>query len=164
MTAPDGSVIGRTTGLRVVTQTPLDRYLSRGHITADQWFGGDSLRADFERSEFDTTAQSRYDGMPGGGLSDPGLVTVAACWARRAYIAAIRSLPVRLSPVIVHVCCLRGYAADWAVQKRIPKPDGMALLRLGLDMLADHYGKRQGRPEAAADRDAGAKGVMTKKS
>jgi len=141
VTADDGSVIGQTTGMRVISQTPLDRYLIRDNITQTQWLGGDRLRADFERSSFENTAQSRYDTMPSGGGWDPGAVTVAICAARRSYLTAIQALPVRLSPVIVHVCCLRGYAADWARAKHLPKNDGMALLRLGLDILADHYGK-----------------------
>ena len=139
-----GREVTRTIGLRVATQTPIDRYLSQGHISTEQWWGGDELRADFERSSFEILAKSRWDNQPKGGRSDFASVSVAACAARRAYGKALESVPSRLAPVLVHVCCLRGYAADWAIAKGLPRGDGMALLRLGLDLLADHYRKSKG--------------------
>ena len=142
----EGQPREKTVGLRVAAQTPIDRYLSQGHISPAQWWGGDQLRADFERGSFEVMARSRWDSQPTGGLADFGSVTLAACAARRAYVKAIDALPGRLSPIIVHVCCLRGYAADWALAKGLPRGDGMALLRLGLDLLADHYQKTAGAP------------------
>jgi hypothetical protein len=139
-----GRELYRTIGLRVHTQTPIDRYLSQGHVSAEQWWGGDQLRSDFERGSFELMARSRWDAQPTGGLSDFGSVSLAACAARRDYVKAIEALPGRLSPIIVHVCCLRGYAADWAISKGLPRGDGMALLRLGLDLLADHYRRIRG--------------------
>ncbi len=142
----DGRQRSKTVGLRVAAQTPIDRYLSQGHISPAQWWGGDQLRADFERGSFEVLARSRWDSQPTGGLADFGAVSLAACAARREYVKAIEALPGRLSPIIVHVCCLRGYAADWAIAKGLPRGDGMALLRLGLDLLADHYQRAKGAP------------------
>ena len=139
-----GREIARTVGVRVAAQTPIDRYLSQGHISPDQWWGGDEIRSAFERSSFEIIAKSRWDAQPTGGLNDFASVSLAACAARRDYRQAIESLPPRLAPIIVHVCCLRGYAADWAISKGLPRGDGMALLRLGLDLLADHYGRVKG--------------------
>ncbi len=148
----DGRELKRSVGLRVATQTPLDRYLSQGHVSPEQWWGGDLLRADFERGSFEIIARSRWDSQPSGGSSDFASVSLAACAARRDYVKAIDALPGRLSPVIIHVCCLRGYAADWAIAKALPRGDGMALLRLGLDLLADHYEKAKGlRPDGRAN-------------
>lgn len=144
----DGQGVARNKviGLRVATQTPIDRYLGQGHISPAQWWGGDLLRGDFERGSFEVMARSRWDSQPTGGLADFGSVSLAACAARRAYVKAIDALPGRLSPIVVHVCCLRGYAADWALAKGLPRGDGMALLRLGLDLLADHYQRAKGTP------------------
>lgn len=151
---PGGGKPVKTVGLRVAAQTPIDRYLSQGHISPAQWWGGDQLRADFERGSFEVMARSRWDSQPTGGLADFGSVSLAACAARRAYVKAIDALPGRLSPIVVHVCCLRGYAADWATAKGLPRGDGMALLRLGLDLLADHYQRTKGTPvpDSAASR------------
>jgi len=151
-TNADGRERTRTIGLRVAAQTPIDRYLGQGHISPAQWWGGDQLRADFERGSFEVMARSRWDSQPTGGLADFGSVSLAACAARRDYVKAIDALPGRLSPIIVHVCCLRGYAADWAIGKGLPRGDGMALLRLGLDLLADHYQKTKGAqvPDSAS--------------
>ena len=140
----------KTVGLRVAAQTPIDRYLSQGHISPAQGWGGDQLRADFERGSFETMARSRWDSQPTGGFTDFASVSLSTCAARRAYVKAIDALPGRLSPIVVHVCCLRGYAADWAISKDLPRGDGMALLRLGLDLLADHYQQTTGAPVPAA--------------
>jgi hypothetical protein len=130
----------RTVGLRVVSQTPLDRYHQQGHIDESQWAAGDRLRRDFEMGAFEMLARPRWDGMPGGGLKDPAAIPLAACAARKAYVQALARLPRRVTQAVVHVCCHRGYAADWARARDLPKTDGMALLRLGLDLLASHYG------------------------
>jgi hypothetical protein len=142
---PCGRETARTIGVRVAAQTPIDRYLAQGHISPDQWWGGDEIRAAFERSSFEIMAKSRWDAQPTGGLADFTSVSLAACAARRDYRRAIEALPQRLAPIIVHVCCLRGYAADWAISKGLPRGDGMALLRLGLDLLADHFGRVKGQ-------------------
>jgi hypothetical protein len=42
---PSGREIARTVGVRVAAQTPIDRYLSQGHISPDQWWGGDEIRS-----------------------------------------------------------------------------------------------------------------------
>ena len=146
----EGRERDKTVGLRVAAQTPIDRYLSQGHISAAQWWGGDQLRVDFERGSFEIMARSRWDSQPTGGFSDFASVSLSACAARRAYVKAIDALPGRLSPIIVHVCCLRGYAADWALSQELPRGDGMALLRLGLDLLADHYQRTTGAPVPAS--------------
>ncbi|MDX2103921.1 MAG: DUF6456 domain-containing protein [Alphaproteobacteria bacterium] len=132
-------------GWRVVTQTPLDRYRTMGYVDERQWQGGDRLRATFEASCFERLAQTAPDRVGGGGPVDPADIPVRAIAARRSYLAALQALPNRVAAVVVHVACHRGSASDWALARKLPKQDGMALLRLGLDILYDHYTARNRR-------------------
>ena len=58
---------------------------------------------------------------------------------RVAYTRAVREVGRQLNEVVIHVCLTDGSAADWAAGKLLPRSDGIARLRAGLDALADHY-------------------------
>ncbi len=131
----------RTSGLSVITQTPLDRYRVMSYVGETQWQAGDRLRSCFEQCCFEHVARVMYDraGTAGGNSNDPADIPLRAISARRAYLQALQALPNKVAAVVVHVSCHRGSASDWAANRGLPRADGMALLRLGLDILYDHY-------------------------
>lgn len=121
-------------------ELPLDRYRRQGLISTDQWQAGLKLREDFAAGEFERLSRANYSGMPDSPeQDDPTDISVQACLARKRYVGAMRAASPRLSPVLVHVCCLGEGAESWAVLKRLPAPEALSLLRKGLTQLADHY-------------------------
>jgi hypothetical protein len=110
-------------------------------LTPDQQAAAESLAEVFAAAEFETWAR----GGPGGGLGgdagagDPLNPSPEALIARAAYRAAMRAVPLLLSPLIVHVCCLGLPLADWADQKRLAKGQAEAALRHALSHLARHF-------------------------
>jgi hypothetical protein len=131
----DAPMIGRN-------ELPLDRYRRQRLITTDHWQAGLRLREDFGGGEFERLARCHYDGLPTPPEGDDqGDISIQSCLARKRYVAGMRALSPRLSPVIVHVCCLGQPVEEWAVLKRVSLSDGLALLRKGLSQLAQHYSR-----------------------
>ncbi|MFD2261720.1 DUF6456 domain-containing protein [Lacibacterium aquatile] len=123
-------------------ELPLDRYRRQRLISTDYWQAGLKLREDFGGGEFERLARCNYDGLPIPPQGDEDAdLSVQSCLARKRYVAAMRSLSPRLSPVIVHVCCLGLPVEEWAVLKRVAEPDAVMLLRRGLAQLVEHYGR-----------------------
>lgn len=122
-------------------ELPLDRYRRQGLISSDHWQAGLRLREDFAGGEFERLSRCTYDGIPDapGDAGDGTDLSMQSCRSRKRYVAAMRAVSPRLSPVVVHVCCLGEPAEHWAVLKRLPAPDAFSFLRKGLTQLADHY-------------------------
>ena len=114
-------------------------------LTPDQQAAAEHLAEVFAAAEFETWARGGPGGGPGGGLGgdagagDPLNPSPEALIARAAYRAAMRAVPLLLSPLIVHVCCLGLPLADWADQKRLAKGQAEAALRHALTHLARHF-------------------------
>jgi DNA-directed RNA polymerase specialized sigma24 family protein len=124
------------------SELPLDRYRRQRLIGTDHWQAGLRLREDFGGGEFERLARCHYDGLPSAPQGDDeGDISVQSCLARKRYVAAMRALSPRLSPVIVHVCCLGQPVEEWAVLKRVSLSDGLSLLRKGLSQLVQHYSR-----------------------
>jgi hypothetical protein len=106
-------------------------------LTPDQQAAAEHLAEVFAAAEFESWAR----GGPGGdtGAADPLHPSPEALIARAAYRAAMRAVPVLLSPLIVHVCCLGLPLADWAEQKRLAKGQAEAALRQALTHLVRHF-------------------------
>ncbi|HET8728565.1 MAG TPA: DUF6456 domain-containing protein [Alphaproteobacteria bacterium] len=122
---------------RVMTQTMLDRYLVRGQIARRQHDAGYRLYRLWRASGAEPTITGGY-GLRAPGSRDRDDDDRAI---RRVQLQeTLRAIGKQLCPVVIHVCLTDGSAADWARQKNLPKPDGIARLRAGLDALADWWG------------------------
>lgn len=132
--------------LRRVDPSPLDRYCSRKQLADDEgendrlWRAGDRLRTDFLASGIPQRITADLGAVGGcGGHPDMAPRQVAAWQSLKRAMAAVGPT---LSPVLQHVCCYEGSAADWAVRRRWHHSHGLASLKLGLEALARHYGLR----------------------
>lgn len=153
---------GRVTGAQdfLVNRAPapLDRYRSRNQLDSDEatnaalWLAGDRLRTDWYNSGLEPRTVANLQGS-GGGSDDPRSCVPAserAAMARQRFRDALRSVGIRLSPVLVAVVCSEKTVSDWAHSaghrgKTECQIVGMTTLKLALGSLADHYGLTQGR-------------------
>jgi hypothetical protein len=70
--------------------------------------------------------------------------------ARHRFEKAMQAVGLRLSPLLMHVAVLDQPLADWH-RPGVRNGDGAALLRLGLDVLADHYRLPEGDGRVGED-------------
>ncbi|MFY8106783.1 MAG: DUF6456 domain-containing protein [Elstera sp.] len=118
--------------------TPLPLALPRS-LSDDQQAAAEQLAEIFAEAEFEVWAR----GGPSGESTpaDPLAPSPSALIARSAYRDAMRAVPVLLSPLVVHVCCLGLPLALWAAQKRLSPLQAEAGLRMALTHLASHFSK-----------------------
>lgn len=141
---------GATPHIRVRTQTMLDRYWQRRQIDARQYHAGRRLYRQWRGAGGEprliASYRPRVSGRPE--ISD------READIRVAFTRAVRAVGRQLNEVVIHVCLTDGPASDWAVGKLLPKTDGIARLRAGLDALADHY-RMPGGDRGAEDGEGG---------
>lgn len=106
-------------------QCMLDRYWQRRHLDARQYHAGRRFYRQWKAAGGNPRVPRDVDS--GDEISIK---------FRQAALAMGR----QLDAVVIHVCLTDAPAADWAADKMLPKSDGIARLRAGLDALADHYG------------------------
>ncbi len=106
-------------------------------LSDDQHAAAEQLAEIFAEAEFEVWAR----GGPSGerAPADPLEPSPAALIARSAYRGAMRAVPVLLSPLVVHVCCLGLPLALWAAEKRMPLLQAEAGLRIALNHLVRHF-------------------------
>lgn len=90
----------------------------------------------FAASAFETWV---HGGPSPEGACDPLNPTPEALLARSHYRAAMRAVPVLLSPLVVHVCCLGLPLGQWAAEKNLPRADAERALRRALTHLLNHF-------------------------
>lgn len=119
---------------RVMTQTMRDRYWRRGLITERQHVAAERLWSDWYASGRAPTIVASYtERMDRGDGADDGRL-LASDRCRQA----IQAVGIYLSPILVHVVCTDGAIEAWSVN-RMKQVEAMALLRVALSTLADHY-------------------------
>ncbi len=106
-------------------------------LSDDQHAAAEQLAEIFAEAEFEVWAR----GGPSGerAPADPLEPSATALIARTAYRSAMRAVPVLLSPLVVHVCCLGLPLALWAAEKRLPILQAEAGLRSALNHLVRHF-------------------------
>lgn len=105
-------------------------------LAPDLHAAAERLAEIFAAAAFETWAT----GGPGSPIpSDPLDPTPDALLARHAYRAAMRAVPLSVSPLIVHVCCLGLPLGQWAAERHIPRAAAERALRQGLTHLLNHF-------------------------
>lgn len=146
--------------VRVLTQTPLDRYYHEGLITPEQWHAGNRLWRDHYTAGQEpklVPTLIRVDRQYQGDTT-PALVLDA----REAKTRAIRALGM-LWGVAQWVVIEQGTASRWATHRELCSArnagaTGLAVLRMALDGLIEFYNARDGvnlPPNSKRDRGAG---------
>lgn len=123
-----------------VRQSPLARYRDRGVITTEQYMAGDRFSRDYELAS-DVIGPSPVRAVAwdsaGGGSKD---ITERQAGQYEQYRRAVQALGQHLGLVVEAVCCYGQTCEEWATQHRLSRSDATAWLRLGLEILAGHYG------------------------
>lgn len=114
----------------------MDRYRLRDQITERQFDAGERLLAWWRAAGGGRLSISNY------GVRIPGGCEISEHQAslRCDLNAALSVIGPRLSSVVIHVCLCDEAAGDWGERHRGKPGDGIAILRLALDSLADHWG------------------------
>lgn len=120
--------------LRARDECALDRWLGAGAISAGEHAAGLKLRADYHQGRVSLAAQRVYDGVrapsPGASWQSPAERRSAeAEIAYQRWRSAIRAVGLKLSPLLIGVCCEDG-ALAWPRRGE---------LRHALQQLEQHY-------------------------
>jgi len=124
---------------RVRSQSMLDRYLLRGQISRRQYDAGERLHRAWRASGAAPMVVANYGPRIKGGNE----MTERQAVQRADVTAALVALGTRLASVLIHVCLCDEAAGDWGGHHRGRATDGIPILRLALDSLADHWGMAQ---------------------
>jgi len=119
---------------RVMTQSALDRYLAREQISQRQFDAGLKLYRLWRASGGCQRVIAAYGPRVQGTreLSDRQA-------ALRQDVTQVLRRMGPLAGMLVHVCLCDQAARDWARARGDPAQAGIAVLRLALDALADHW-------------------------
>ncbi len=125
--------------LRVATQTMLDRYVVRGHISEQQYQAGLRLYATWRKTGRALRMTSSYERtIPSTGEMSP---QQRDAWTE--VNEAMRAVGKQLSAVLVHVVFCDEPARTWATANGGDAKGGILVLRMALNALADHYRLRR---------------------
>lgn len=125
---------------------PLDRYLSRGELVGRHAAAATRLRDLWHRCHFEAGLTMRWGERVGGSSApDSEKMTETTAAARQRFAKALRAVGVRLSSVLSRVICEGVSARDWATETGRHPSSGIEMLRLALDLVADHWGFSENR-------------------
>ena len=121
---------------RVGARTMMDRYHLRGQVSARQFDACARIVAWWR------AAGSRRISVSDSGVRIPRGSDIGKHQAMRRndLNEAFNAIGPRLALVVVHVCLCDEAASDWGEHHRGRETNGLAILRLALDSLADHWG------------------------
>lgn len=125
---------------RVETQSTLDRYKRRKHLTDDQLAAAYKWHALAVRSKRFPKATMSWSGPVNGSGDDLQDGQVSAGIQRDAGITYLSNLDTDLVSIVDHVCVYDFAAESWAIRRKLHPMKGIKLLRLALDRLCKHYG------------------------
>lgn len=116
--------------------SPIVRYLRKRYITDAQARAANSYLDDWHASRNTKVSQYDQDRVDGSGSAGSILDIVSRSQAYR-YARAVTG---PLAPLMDAICVMGMSAEYCALQLRIDRKAVMAMLRAGLDALAEHYG------------------------
>lgn len=137
-----GKVVGQARAHRV--QNRLEIMFKRKQILQDECRAGLRFAKDVEGCDVSMRSCMDMDSRGGGG----GVPSLNMAMVVGGEVAAAASMRVRDAlgamglyswPMVVWVAVQGRPASEWAVAKGLPARDGIAVLRVGLKSLVDHY-------------------------
>jgi hypothetical protein len=142
-------------GIRMYrTQPPIERYASRGQITERQALAAADLRTDYEFGIIGLRDGSMYERA---GAAGPASMSDAQLDAATRYREAQQAIGRRIAEVVIpivvgneaggdvsaeglaQIITQRRRESDKSSERGIDRKQIMGILKVGLDMLADHY-------------------------
>lgn len=119
---------------RVTTQTVLDRYRARNEISQRQFDAGAKLYAIWRAGGAAQRVTALYEVR----IKARREISDRQAEMRHRITQVLRHMGP-LAGVLVHVCLCDAAARDWATARGDAPQAGLAVLRLALDGLADHW-------------------------
>jgi len=119
---------------RVMTQSMLDRYFARKQISQRQFDAGRKLYGTWRAAGGEQRVTAFY-AVRVQGQSE---ISDREAELRHRVTQVLRDMGT-LSGILVHVCLCDSAARDWAAARGDAPQAGLAILRLALDGLADHW-------------------------
>lgn len=134
-----------------VSESPLswmrNRKDARGEplLTTEQYEAGERLRRDFEQAQLKPHVTTNWDfdmagGRTAGHAAGEATPSEAAIAAKRRLFGALDAVGPELACLLDEVCCQLNGLCDAEHKLGLPKRSGKAVLRIGLNALARHYG------------------------
>jgi hypothetical protein len=114
----------------------MDRYLLRRQISVRQFDAGERLHEFWRRAGAAPLTVSNY----GLRIVATGDMTEHQAALRADLKEVFHCVGPRLSSLLIHVCICDEPAGEWGERHRGKCADGIALLRLALDSVADFWG------------------------
>ena len=121
---------------RIHNQTMMDRYLQRGQVSRRQFDAAERLHSLWRAAGSAQGVVATY----GIRIKGRGDLSERQGVLRAEVTRTLSRLGSRLASVLVHVCLCDEAAGEWGERHRGKATDGIAVLRLALDTLADHWG------------------------
>ena len=154
-----------TPGRQTINAAPLDRFYARGLLSKDRYENerlynaGNHFRFDWYLAGLNGYKGPSFDGGgPGAGFNPSGpspFFADSAVDARKRYGLACNALSQTLRMTLESILCKEDNpedavlgTSDWN-GKRSRQTSGIDRLRIGLEILADHYERRRGTSRVA---------------
>lgn len=129
-----------------LTADPLDRYIARSELIGRHALAATRLRDLWQQCHFEAGLTMRWgERVSGSRRPESEQMAETTVAARARFAKAIQSVGIRLSPVLSGVVCNGTSARDWAVETGRHPASGIEMLRLALDLVADHWGFAENR-------------------
>jgi len=130
------------------TRAPLERLMRRKTesgkpvLTEAEIEAGYRLARDYERSSLSVCVTQNYDRVGGGSgaARGPEDASLSAIDARRRYLDALDVLGPGLDRIVSGICCRQKDMMHIERDEGYARGSGLAVLKLGLQRLAVHYG------------------------
>lgn len=133
---PVDNLAGGARRLRIVQQPAMERYYQRKEITRRQHLAAERLHGIWEAAMSGRASAARWNAKVDGGRLVPAIEPGQYSLDLHA---ALLGVGRHLSPVLVGVCLHGMTAGDYGKRFRDRERDGIAVLRLALDVLANHW-------------------------
>lgn len=132
----DETMVAGTRHVRLLNTRMLDRYHARREVTERQFAAGDRLYRTWFASGSSQVVVGAYTSIRVDGMGHD--MSQRQADLRTAVNDALRAIPFRLVGIVVSVVFLDEPAGAWGKHQGNTR-DGIACLRLSLDILGDHY-------------------------
>lgn len=117
-------------------------------LGSEQFAAGERLRRDFELAQLRAHVTANWDfgtaaGRPSKGMRGDAQVSDTAIAAKQRFHGAMDAVGPELAAALMEVCCFLNGISAVETALSLPRRSGKAVLQIGLNALARHYGLLQ---------------------